>query len=217
MNNLIEQLTNVEPYPIKNAEANLNLILGYDVNKKIRWFNHGAEMQNLEFLQPVDEKVRLFVPGGCQDVASGVISRGNLPQVLAKLACCGYAVHLNPLYAWAVPPQSGHVHEMTPADGHDVSETFGHLSADNFKDQTEKTTKALWLDFKKALSQQQKTCEYPQFAQCLSDTHKMYYLLYQEAATESMHHAGAFSEYLQNLIDGRAHTFPSSCSDLDLK
>jgi len=165
--------------------------------------------------------------------------------VLAKLACCGYAVNLNPLYAWAVPPQSGVVHEMAPASGsqqflanenqmtlasghnvaplghdlsetgHDLSETFGHLSAEQFRDDTEKTTKALWNSFTDRLQRQHTdTCTNPKFAVCLREVHWWYKALYLQAGTESVLRAGAFGEFLQNMINGNAPTFPKiSCSE----
>jgi len=148
-------------------------------------------------------------------------------------------VNLNPLYAWAVPPQGGVVRDMAPASGsqqmlasgnqmtpasgrnvaplgHDLSETFGDLSPEEFKDETEKTTQALWNSFTNGILHEKlhtDTCTNPNFAECLREMHRWYRALYLQAGTESVHHAGAFGEFLQNMINGNAPTFPK-CHEL---
>jgi hypothetical protein len=89
----------------KDPDINLNTFIGRPVGKET--FHHGAEMQNLFFLQELDQRVGLFVPedmgmafqvdGQVVPILSGSLTSANYGKVLAALTKYGFFVTTNPL------------------------------------------------------------------------------------------------------------------------
>jgi hypothetical protein len=67
-------------------------------------FNHGAEAQNYEFTQALDERLAMFVPG--QGTAR-VVKMNNVPTILGDIQQFGYVVVWNKRYADADPHLGG--------------------------------------------------------------------------------------------------------------
>lgn len=76
---------------ITNLIGRLNHVCNRDINPV---FQHGAEAQNENFTQTLDERLVLFTPGG----QSRMIEKVEYVAILKEMLSCGYLVCGNPQY-----------------------------------------------------------------------------------------------------------------------